>query len=129
MFSHGCSSAANVVNRAAGGALSGSAVVHAAERPLYAACGFFIVFSDTAFAYRLMTSPGQRRLYEAAKGGGHWMDFSRIAEGYLHVSLSAVAFAFLLCCVATVVATFLVFRYQERVFDALARVVERGGDA
>jgi len=106
-------------------ALSGSAVVHAAERPLYAACGFFIVLSDTRFGYRLWTSPQARAAYGAAKGGGHWMDFTRIARDHLHVELPAVALFFLLCCVVPLVASYLVFRYRDWVFDWLARRFER----
>lgn len=106
-------------------ALSGSAVVHALERPLYAMCGFFILFSDVAFAYGLWMSPRARMEYGRAKGGGHWMDFDRLARDYLHVRLPTVAFFFLVCCVLAAVAAVLVHRYQERVFDFLARLVER----
>jgi hypothetical protein len=94
-------------------ALSGAAVVHTAERPLYAAVGLFIVISDTIFSYRLVTSVRARDLYEQAKGGGHWMDFSRIAEDYLHVDLTAVALFFFLCCLIPPILGFLAFRYQE----------------
>ena len=106
-------------------AWSGSAVFHATERLLYAACGWFIVFSDTAFAWRLWTDSGARAAYAKAKGGGHWMDFSRIAREHLHWELSSVAFIFLLCCVAPVVVSYLVFRYQDWVFDRLVRLVAR----
>lgn len=106
-------------------AWSESAVVHAVERPLYAACGWFIVFSDVAFAWRLWTDPGARAAYAAAKGGGHWMDFSRIAREHLHWELSSVAFLFLLCCVVPVVVSYLIFRYQDWVFDRIARLMER----
>ena len=106
-------------------AVSGSAVVHRAERPLYGACGLFIVFSDAAFAYGLWSSSQARARYGGAKGGGHMMDFDRIAIDYLHVGLPTVAFVFLLCCVLPVVVGYLVFRYQDSVFDRLARLVER----
>jgi len=78
--------------------VSGFAVVHPAERPLYAFLGFFVLFSDLRFAWRLLTDPVHRYLYEEAKGGGHWMDFSRIAEEYWHVDLRVVALLFLFCC-------------------------------
>ena len=80
-------------------ALDGSACRVPAERPLYAFCGFFILLSDVAFALGLLTSDATVAAYQDAKGGGHWMDFSRLAEDYLHVDLSAVAFFFLLACV------------------------------
>jgi hypothetical protein len=80
-------------------ALDGRACRVPAERPLYAFCAFFILVSDVAFALGLLTSATQVADYEDAKGGGHWMDFSRLAEEYLHVDLQAVAFFFLLACV------------------------------
>jgi hypothetical protein len=95
--------------------LSAAAISAAVERPLYVAIGSFIVLSDMSFAYRLMTSPYHRMLYEEAKGGGHWMDFSRIAEEYLHCSLPSVAGFFFACCVLAVIGGYLLFRYQEYV--------------
>lgn len=109
-------------------AWSGSAVVHAVERPLYAACGFFIVFADVGFAWRLWRSPLARAQYANAKGGGHWMDFSRIARDHLGVELPTVAFFFLLCCVLPLVLSWLVYRYHDWVFDRLARLVQRHPD-
>jgi len=94
-------------------AMSGSTVVHAAERPLYAMCGFFIVLSDVAFGYRLWRSPAERAAYGAAKGGGHWMDFSQLAR-HLGVSLPTVACLFLLCCLLPVALSVLVHRHWGR---------------
>jgi hypothetical protein len=79
-------------------ALSGRGCTVAAERPLYGLVGWFLVLSGLAFAWRLRSSALDRALYEDAKGGGHWMDFSRLAEQYLHVSLEAVATGFLVLC-------------------------------
>ena len=94
-------------------ALSGAAVVHAAERPLYAIISWFIVLSDFRFAYRLATSAHMRRMYEQAKGGGHWMDFSRIAEDHLHTDLKVVAAFFFVTTLLPLVLGYLAFRYQE----------------
>lgn len=94
-------------------ALSGAAVIHEAERPLYSLISWFIVFTDIRFAFRLMTSAHERRMYEIAKGGGHWMDFSRIADDHLNVTLVAVATFFFVCCFAPLIVGFLAFRYQE----------------
>jgi hypothetical protein len=80
-------------------AMDGRACRIPAERPLYAFCGIFILMNDVAFALGLLTSAAKVADYEDAKGGGHWMDFSRLAEDYLHVDLQAVAFFFLLACV------------------------------
>ena len=79
-------------------ALSGRGCAAPAERPLYGLVGWFLVFSGVAFAWQLRTSDIHRELYEAAKGGGHWMDFSRLAEEFWHVPLEAVAAGFLLFC-------------------------------
>jgi hypothetical protein len=106
-------------------ALSGAAVVHYVERPLYAAIAFFIVFSDLSFAYDLMTSPFARAEYGDAKGGGHWMDFSQIAEDYLRVSLTGVAGFFFLCCLVVLPMGFLAFRYQEFLRAGLRRLLAR----
>jgi hypothetical protein len=84
-----------------------------AERPLYAFLGFFIVFTDLRFAHRLVNSAAYRADYGAAKGGGHWMDFSRIAREFFHVELSSVAAFFLALCILTPVAAFLIYRYKK----------------
>jgi hypothetical protein len=80
-------------------ALSGRGCTTPIERPLYALLGWFIVLSDLGFAWQLLTSSLHRELYEEAKGGGHWMDFSRLAEEFLHVRLETVAAVFLALCV------------------------------
>ncbi len=76
-------------------AVSGNACHLASERPLYAWIGFHIVFHDLRFAFGLVTNAFQREMYVEAKGGGHWMDFSRLANEFLGVSLETVAGAFL----------------------------------
>ena len=106
-------------------ALSGAAVVHSVERPLYASIALFIVFSDLRFSYRLMASPFARAEYADAKGGGDWMDFSRIAIDHLHVNVTAVAFVFFVCCLITLPVGFLAFRYQEYLRNGLKRLVIR----
>ena len=104
-------------------ALSGSSIIIDAERPLYGFLGFFVFFSDIGFAHRLITSTSFRAEYEAAKGGGHWMDFSRIAEEYLKVKLSTVAVLFLFLCLITPLLTFLFFRYKKNLFHFFYRVL------
>lgn len=106
-------------------ALSGAAVVHSVERPLYGAISFFLVYHDIRFAYRLMTSMAARQEYQDAKGGGHWMDFSRIAEDFLYVDLTSVAFVFLLACLLPLILGFLTFRYQEYIRKAIVHLWTR----
>jgi hypothetical protein len=96
--------------------LSGSSVVVEAERPLYAFLGYFVFTCVIEFAHRLRTSPAFRADYEEAKGGGHWMDFSRIAEDYLNVDLVSVASFFFLLCLVAPVLTYLFFRYKNYLF-------------
>jgi hypothetical protein len=103
-------------------ALSGSAILVPAERPLYAFLGFFVLFMDLRFAHRLMTSPQFRAEYGAAKGGGHWMDFSRIANEILNVDLTAVATFFFLMCLIVPIAAYLFFRYREYIFSFFKKI-------
>jgi hypothetical protein len=105
-------------------ALSGSSIIINAERPLYAFLGFFILFIDIRFAHRLMTSASYRAEYGAAKGGGHWMDFSRIAQEYLNIKLSTAASFFLLLCLITPLITFLFFRYKKYLFPFFYRLIQ-----
>lgn len=88
----------------------------ALERPLYGMVGWFLVFEQSAFAWGLVTDPGRRRLYADAKGGGHWMDFSRLARDYLGTSLETVAGVFLVACLLTPVATWAVVRYRAELW-------------
>jgi hypothetical protein len=101
-------------------AMSGYAILEALERPLYAFGAFFILFEDIRFSYRLTTSQVHRIMYEDAKGGGHWMDFSRISEQFLRVELSTVSAAFLACCILTPLTVFAAFKYRERLSTSLA---------
>jgi hypothetical protein len=98
---------------------------HGLERPLYAWIGFHIVFHDMRFAYGLVTSAFAREMYAGAKGGGHWMDFSRLAGEYFSVSLETVAGIFLLLCLLppiVAVAANLARRRLADVWERLARV-------
>jgi hypothetical protein len=105
-------------------ALSGSQVLRGEERPLYAFLGLYIVLLDARFAFRLIASSEHREEYGEAKGGGHIMDFSRIADEHLHIGLEAVATLFLLACVLTPLAAFLVHRYGRR-YQSGSRAVNR----
>lgn len=90
-------------------AISGSAIKLDVERPLYAMVGFFIVLSGMRFAWGLIHDAGARAAYEEAKGGGHWMDFSVLAEQYLHVELATVAGLFWIACLLPPVAAWLAY--------------------
>lgn len=95
-------------------ALTGSGVRVPAERPLYAMVGIFIWIECVGFAWKLIHDAGARAAYENAKGGGHWMDFSILAEQYLRVELSSVARLFLFAALVTPPLVWWICRGRER---------------
>jgi hypothetical protein len=101
-------------------ALSGRSVINAAERPLYGFVGIFIVLYDIRFSYRLMTSANYRSDYGEAKGGGDWMDFSRLANEYMDGRLVLISMLFFICCFLPPVLSFLAHRYQTRLCKIFA---------
>jgi len=105
--------------------LSGRAVIHAAERPLYGIIGFFIVFSNINMAYKLLTSVYYREDYLSAKGGDIDMDFSVIASDYLHSEMTSVVIVFFVCCLLCLALSFLAFRYMEYLHSAAAGLLAR----
>ncbi|MGB6065528.1 MAG: hypothetical protein WBG50_12015 [Desulfomonilaceae bacterium] len=105
--------------------LSGRAIVHPAERPLYAITGFFFVLSDLGLAHGLLTSAAYRADYLGAKGGDMDMDFIRIARDYLNVDMTPVVLFFLVCCLLCPLLSFLAFRYEEYIHYAIARLWKR----
>ena len=104
-------------------ALSGFACVHGAERPLYGFLGFLITFDNMRFAYRLIHSHEHRWMYENAKGGGHWMDFDRLAREFLLVDLSAIAYVFMLASAAPLVISLALYCTRDHWVPALGRLV------
>lgn len=104
-------------------AISGSAIIVAAERPIYAFLGIFTEMSCVQFAYKLLTDRYFRFEYELGKGGELPNDFMRIAQDYLHVDLSSVVVFFLICCVIPPLAALLFFRYQMYLFPLLLRIL------
>ncbi len=106
-------------------ALSGRAVIHEAERPLYGIIGFFIAFADISMAYKLLTNASYRADYLGAKGGDMDMDFSVIATDYLHTNMASVVMVFFVCCLLCLVLSFLAFRYMEYLHAAAAALLVR----
>lgn len=104
--------------------LSGSACRIPVERPLYVMLAAFIWVHDLVFAYRLATSDAARADYGAAKGGGHWMDFDRIAREFLHVELGSVAGIFFFACVAAPLAGWFFAEKRERIIDLAESLIE-----
>lgn len=110
-------------------ALSGSAVINPAERPLYAGIGLFVFFYDIVFAAKLVFSGNERYWYAMGKDGRglHANDFLKIAQdlGMPQDAVAGVAFVFLLCCFAASGLAFLAFRYQARMWAILDLLVTR----
>ena len=102
-------------------AMSGFACVHSAERPLYGFLGFLITFDNLRFAYRLVNSHEHRWMYENAKGGGHWMDFDRLAREFLEVDLSVVAHAFMVASAVPLIFSVTLYCTRDLWWPLLAR--------
>lgn len=91
--------------------LTGAAVVHSVERPLYAGIGCFLLFLNVELSVKLLTSAAERALYASAKGGALEMDFVRLGRDFLHVPLPTVAaFHLVACLLAATVALLLVWQ-------------------
>jgi hypothetical protein len=107
--------------------LTGRCVAHEAERFAYSLVGWFLVVHNLTFAWGLMTSVEARYWYGQAKGGGHWMDFDRIARILFDGgrSLPLVAGLFFVFCLLTPVAAFLLHRYETQVFLLADRLSDR----
>jgi hypothetical protein len=101
-------------------ALSGRSIIHPWERPLYAVIGFFIVFFDINFVYRLLRDAGFREEYLEGIGGVLDNDFLRIARDHMHVKMDSVVHFFLFCCIATPILSYLAFRYEEYIHFVIA---------
>ncbi len=106
-------------------ALSGRAIIHYVERPLYSVIGFFMVFSNMALSYRLVTSWYERGAYAAAKGGHMEMDFIRIARDHLNWKLTSVALLFLVLSILTPFIAYLAVRYEQYIYAALIKLLKR----
>lgn len=110
--------------------LSGQAVRHAVERPLYFAFGAYLLLQVATFAGRLATRPGARAEYERGKGGV-LNDLHDVALD-LHLGLglqlgtAGVATILLACCAIPPVGAWLWHRHREAIHERLARLLERG---
>ena len=105
-------------------ALSGEKIRVAGERSAYAFAGLFLFLSDVRFALGLMTSHEKRVEYELAKGGGAWMDFSRLADEFLHAPLQSVAALFLVGCILAPATCLVVYLQRERIREGIALLLQ-----
>lgn len=105
-------------------ALSGSGCHTSAERPVYAAAGTFLALKVAGLAWQLRTDADFRAEYEAAKGGGGWMDLSLIAPAF-RTDVPAVAGVLLFAALLTPVIAWLMFRAQRPLRAGLERLLAR----
>ena len=108
-------------------AATGNAVKVPLERPLYAACGFFLLIQVLGLAGPLVTNASARGDYRSAKGGALAMDLDRLAHELLGVSLPSVALLLLLATLSVPLLTWLWIRHEEALFGFLGRVFDRSG--
>lgn len=93
-------------------ATSGYLCRFAGDRSIYAMLGFFTLFSDLEFAWKLMHNWDFRAWYEGGKGGMDH-DFVILATQYFRVDLAAIAQVFLISALMAAIGAFLIFRYQS----------------
>ncbi len=98
-------------------ALSGSAVKHAIEKPLYAFLGLFLVMTEMGFAWGLATDRTKQIEYgiELNSIPNDWL---RIADR-LGTDLPTAAGAYLFMTPIPILTAFVFFRYRERIFDSI----------
>jgi hypothetical protein len=106
-------------------AATGSGVKVPLERPLYAACGFFLLMQMIGMIGRLVTSASARGDYSAAKGGALTMDLDRLAHELLGASVPSVAFLLLVAALSVPLLTWLWVRKEQAVFGFLGRLFDR----
>lgn len=92
--------------------ISGYFCRFAGDRAIYSMLGFFTLFADFEFSWKLTHDLDYREMYEGGIGGVIDNDFVILARDYLSVDLSVVANAFLISCVAIPLMVFLVFSYE-----------------
>ncbi len=100
-------------------ALSGSAVRHAIERPLYAFLGLFLIVGEMGFAWGLATNRTKQIEY-GIELSGIPNDWLRIADR-LGTDLPTAAGAYLFLTPIPVALAYVFFRYRERFFDSIGR--------
>jgi len=104
--------------------ISGRFCKFSGDRTIYGMLGFFTLFSDLEFSWKLLQDPDFRDWYEAGKGGVMDNDFMILATEYFHVNLSEIATGFLFLCLGAAIAAFLLFRYERNCLSILKTLLE-----
>ena len=92
--------------------LSGYFCRFVGDRAIYSMLGFFTLFADFEFSWRLIHDLDYREMYEGGIGSVIDNDFVILARDYFNVDLSVVTTIFLIGCVVIPLMVFLVFHYE-----------------
>ncbi len=103
-------------------ALSGFGCRYSFERPLYGMLGFFIVFYDLRFAWRLIFDPVEQAIYREGKGGILDHDFVRLSQEYVHLDLAITVGLFWWLVLLLPVAIYFIYRYRQLMRFGFARL-------
>jgi len=103
-------------------AMSGLGYRNRVERPLYAMAGFFIIFYDLQFAWRLMFDPTEMAIYLQGKGGFLDHDFVRLSQEFFHMNLAIVVGIFWWLVLFTPVFAFFLYRYRQMMLFVISRL-------
>ncbi len=103
--------------------LSGYFCRFAGDRSIYGMLGFFTLFADFEFSWKLTHDLDYREMYEGGIGGVIDNDFVILAQDYFSVDLSVIANVFLIGCVVIPLMVFLVFRYELWLCEQLDRLL------
>jgi hypothetical protein len=85
------------------------------DRSIYAMLGFFTLFADVQFSWKLARDPDFQEWYLGGIGNVIDNDFVILAKDYFRVSLPTIANVFLVGCLIAPAIAFLYWRYQSYV--------------
>ena len=93
------------------------------DRAIYSMLGFFTLFADFEFSWKLTHDSDYREMYEGGIGGVIDNDFVILARDYFSIDLSVIANIFLIGCVVIPLMVFLVFSYELWLRKGLAQLL------
>ena len=105
-------------------AVTGRGTRRAADRGAHAFAGVFVWLTALGFAWALTYRPEARIDYEAAKGGGAWMDLSQVARDHAGVTLERVAAGYLFLVLLVPAAVWAVWRARRLVDGMISWLAE-----
>jgi hypothetical protein len=103
-------------------AISGFGCRNSVERLLYGMAGFFIIFYDLRFAWRLIFDPMEVAIYRGGKGGLLDHDFVRLSQEFFHLDLAIIIGVFWWLVLFTPIFILFLHRYQQLMLFTIARL-------